>query len=140
MECKGIKLVEYKTTENVIFDPPKAMLVWDEGSNECKRANVLAVFPKRASFPVVADKHTWNHCAEIPEEAPKPKLATYRELSRWLAEGNGELKACEYSSSPSLAYRLENENKPVLDPEFRVRKWDDKEWHKPTREYMGLEG
>lgn len=136
MEYKGIKLTEFKPTENVIFDPPKEMLVWDEGSNECKKANVLAVFPKRAPFPVVEDVHTWNHCAEIPVEAQK--LATFREVSRWLSEGKGEVKTDAFIICSKLSYMVEDENKPVLDY-FRVRKWGDTEWHKPTREYLGLE-
>ena len=31
-----------------------------------------------------------------------------------------------------------DENSPVSDSVL-VRKWGDKEWHKPTREYLGLE-
>ena len=35
-----------------------------------------------------------------------------------------------------MTEQLENE---ALDESFTVRKWDDTEWHKPTREYIGLE-
>lgn len=35
-------------------------------------------------------------------------------------------------------YSTDEENK-ALDESLSVRKWDDTEWHKPTREYLGLE-
>ena len=35
-------------------------------------------------------------------------------------------------------YSTDEENKD-LDESLSVRKWEDTEWHNPTREYLGLE-
>ena len=35
-------------------------------------------------------------------------------------------------------YSTDEESK-ALDESLSVRKWDDTEWHNPTREYLGLE-
>ena len=80
------------------------------------------------SFPAICQYSTWKHCAEIPEL----ELVTYRELSRWIEEGNGEVK---YSNTvlTNWNYSINDENKFVSE-NFSVRKW-----HKPTREYIGLE-
>lgn len=36
-------------------------------------------------------------------------------------------------------YSTDEENK-ALGESLSVRKWDDTEWHRPTREYLGLDG
>lgn len=84
---------------------------------------------------VICQYSTWKHCAEIPES--KPKSVTYRELARWLSEGNGEVMWSTTVCS-NWNYSNDDENE-ALDESFTVRKWDDTEWHKPTREYLGLE-
>ena len=67
----------------------------------------------------------------------KGKLVTYRELARWLSEGNGEVMWANNVLS-NWNYSADEENK-ALDESLSVRKWDCTEWHKPTREYLGLE-
>ena len=132
MEYKGIELKE--VTEPQLFDPPKKMLVWGryEGITEL---DVYAIV-SRKDFPVICENSTWQHCAEIPK-VTESELVTYRELSRWIAEGNGEVK---YSNTvlTNWNYSINDENKFVSE-NFSVRKWDGTEWHKPTREYFGLE-
>ena len=132
MKYKGIELKE--VTEPQIFDPPKKMLVWWH----YERINELDVYAitSRKDFPVICENSTWKHCAEIPEVL-ESKLATYRELARWLSEGNGEVM-CSETICSNWNYSNDEENK-YLDESFTVRKWDDTEWHKPTREYLGLE-
>ena len=130
MEYKGIELKE--VTEPQFFNPPKKMLVWDH-YGDVVELKVYAVVNRGAdSFPVICQYSTWKHCAEIPES----KSVTYRELSRWIAEGNGEIK---YSNTvlTNWNYSIKDENEFVSE-NFSVRKWDDTEWHKPTREYIGL--
>lgn len=62
-------------------------------------------------------------------------LLTYRELNRWLAQGNGEASKDAWRDVITyLDYIKEKENEPVDDC-LRIRKWEDTEWHKPTREY-----
>ena len=133
MKYKGIELEE--VTEPQIFNPPKPMLVWDSDEKYPCVLNVCAIV-NREDFRVITERSAWRHCAEIPEE-PK-KLATYRELSRWLAEGNGEMKAGSELAYTHMNYNLSRANSEA-DSTAKVRKWDDTEWHKPTREYLGLE-
>ena len=132
MEYKGIELKE--VTEPQIFDPPKKMLVW----GRYERITELDVYAivSRKDFPVICENSTWRHCAEIPK-VPELELVTYRELASWLAEGNGEVMWANNVLS-NWNYSTDEENK-ALDESLSVRKWDDTEWHKPTREYLGLD-
>ena len=131
MKYKGIELKE--VTEPQLFNPPKMMLVWDHYANIVE-LDVYAIV-SRKEFPVICENSTWKHCAEIPKPDEKP--VTYRELSRWLAEGNGEVKWSD-TVCTNWNYSICNENE-FLSENFSVRKWDDTEWHKPTSEYLGLE-
>ena len=133
MEYKGIELKE--VTEPQFFNPPKKMIVWDH-YGDVVELKVYAVVNRGAdSSPVICQYTTWKHCAEIPES--KPKSVTYRELARWLSEGNGEVMWANNVLS-NWNYSTDEESK-ALDESLSVRKWDDTEWHKPTREYIGLE-
>ena len=132
MEYKGIELKE--VTEPQLFDPPKKMLVWGRYKN-ITELNVYAIVGRK-DFPVICENSTWRHCAEIPE-VPELELVTYRELASWLAEGNGEVMWANNVLS-NWNYSTDEENK-ALDESLSVRKWDATEWHKPTREYLGLD-
>ena len=132
MEYKGIELKE--VTEPQLFDPPKKMLVWESYKN-ITELNVYAIVGRK-DFPVICENSTWRHCAEIPE-VPELELVTYRELASWLAEGNGEVMWANNVLS-NWNYSTDEENK-ALDESLSVRKWDATEWHKPTREYLGLD-
>lgn len=132
MKYKGIELKE--VTEPQIFNPPKKMLVWVR--YECINELDVYAIVSRKDFPVICETSNWRHCAEIPE-VTESKLVTHRELTRWLAEGNGEVKN-ENSIFSNWNYWVENENTAISD-RMLVRKWDEIEWHKPTREYLGLE-
>ena len=129
MNYNGVEVKE--VTEPQLFDPPKKMLVWD--NYDKVELDVYAIV-SRKDFPVICVNSTWQHCAEIPES--KPKSVTYRELARWLAEGHGEVKGTNYVCT-NLSYAIDSEND--IPKIFSIRKWDDTEWHKPTREYLGLE-
>lgn len=68
----------------------------------------------------------------------KEKPVTNRELSRWLAQGNGEYREVHNDRCyVEFIYHCGKENGIVYG--VMVRKWDDDEWHTPTRKYMGLE-
>lgn len=77
----------------------------------------------------------------IKPEAEKP--VTNREMARWLAQGNGEY--CWYDAEDGfvskcgieLRYFEDNANEKVV--RVKIRKWEDSEWHEPSRQYMGLE-
>ena len=131
MKYKGFELTE--VTEPQLFDPPKKMLVWESYENRTE-LDVYAIV-SRKDFPVICENTTWRHCAEIPEVL-ESKLVTCRELARWLSEGNGEVMWANNVLS-NWNYSTDEENK-ALDESLSVRKWDDTEWNKPTREYLGL--
>lgn len=134
MKYKGIELKEI--TEPQIFNPPRMMFVWDNGNEKFGKLEVIAIVSGR-DYPVISKYSTWHHCAEIPESKP----VTYRELSRWLAEGKGQFLRKNRTKFvyTDIFYEDNMADDPVEDA-FLVRKWDDTEWHKPTREYLGLEG
>ena len=132
MKYKGIELKE--VTEPQSFNQPKPMLVWDSDEKRPVELNVCAIV-NREDFRVITERSAWRHCAEIP----KPKNITHRELAKWLAQGNGEMRRGNMSMIfTSLSYASALGNDPI-DEFTLVRKWDDTEWHKPTREYLGLE-
>lgn len=131
MKYKGIELDE--VTEPQLFDPPKKMLVWDNLANIFE-LKVYAIVSRK--LPVICENSTWQHCAEIPK-VQESKPVTYRELARWLSEGNGEVMWANNVLS-NWNYSTDDEAK-ALDENLSVRKWDDTEWHNPTREYLGLE-
>lgn len=136
MEYKGIKLTE--VTESQIVDPPKEMFVWDYDPGCLLRADVLAIVHGRESgYPVITKTGTYRHCAEIPEE-PKPRRATNRELSKWLAKGHGEYRN-QIGAVSNLYIYVDLETDEAVPSYIRVRKWDDADWHEPTVDYMGIE-
>jgi len=89
----GIELEE--VTEPQIFDPPKLCVCSDDDGNVCEWY-VSAILPQssKRTYRIIANtKNGENaiarHCAILPEK-PAPRMATNRELARWLAQGNGE--------------------------------------------------
>ncbi len=132
MKYKGIELTE--VTEPQLFDPPKKMLVWERYGG-ITELDVYAIV-SRKDFPVICENSTWQYCAEIPK-VPELELVTYRELARWLAEGNGEAKVMK-TVFIHWTYG-ETEANDNVGENVSVRKWYDTEWHKPTREYLCLE-
>lgn len=134
MNYEGNELVE--VTKEQIFDRPKMMLVWDEPYGIPVHCEVCAIVSRASEYRVICKNSTWKHCADIPEL----KLATQRELSRWLAQGHGELRFEDTSKTcyTSFLCQLDHSNEPVPS-RYLVRKWSETEWHSPTRKYLGLE-
>ena len=132
MKYKGVEVKE--VTEPQLFNPPKRMLVWDK-DNELPFTDKVCAIVNRKYSPVITENAPWRHCAEIPES--KPKSVTFRELACWLAKGNGEVN-CSNTVCSRWNYSIDNEQE-FLSEKFSVRKWDDNDWHNPTREYLGLE-
>ena len=134
MKYKGIELKEFTSEKPVIFDQPKRMLVWNYNDETPTEVEVLAFIPNRC-YPVIATDDNLDHCAEIPEDSSKQ--ATVIQLAEWVSKGNGLMKrGCCITNY--VSFDEIDENSPVSDTTL-VRKWGDKEWHKPTREYLGLE-
>jgi hypothetical protein len=104
---------------------------------ECKRAYV-----KGKTIQTKNIDNEWVDCPFNPgwltglEYRIKPETKTrltVREVAKWLADGNGEIKLNSGQISTSWAYVQSVENDPC---NFEIRKWSDSEWHKPTKEYI----
>ena len=135
MKYKGIELKEFTSEKPVIFDPPKRMLVWDYVDGTPIEKDVIAFIPNRCRN-VIEQTSVYIHCAEIPEVMCR--RVTNRELAKWLVLGNGQ-----YHTGGSRAWTEHNyiigQDDDACSSSIRVRKWGDREWHKPTLEYLGLE-
>lgn len=137
---KGMELEEI--TEPQIFDPPKTMVV-DDLKNSPRTAIVTAILAQSSghSFRVLTDNSCicYSRCALLPEK-PAPRRATNRELSKWLAHGNGEILLAGNLSAVSTQH-VYDRNVPdeSCGEHYVIRKWDDTEWHEPDVFYMGIE-
>lgn len=135
MKYKGIELKEFESEKPVFFDPPKRMLVWDDDDETPTEKDVIAFIPNRY-YKVIEQTYSYIHCAEIQDTGSE--LATNRELARWLVLGNGQ-----YHTGGSRAWTEHNyiigQDDDACSNSIRVRKWGDKEWNEPTREYLGLD-
>jgi hypothetical protein len=133
----GMELEEFVSYEPKIFNPPARMVVWD-GSYNVVEEDVYVYDPRRKnSYCVITANASWLHCA-ILHDPPKPRRATNRELSRWLAHGNGECLGSQDDADTAWNYPMESSNAPLCEG-AKVRKWSDTEWHEPTVDYLGLE-
>ena len=64
-----------------------------------------------------------------------PIAATNMEVAEWLSKGNGQIRlACTISTDYEYGASMD---KAVCN--YSVRKWEDKEWHVATYEYLGIE-
>ena len=135
MKYKGIELNEFTSEKPVLFDPPKLMLVWNDGDSEPLKDNVFAFIPNRC-YPVIGTNDNLDHCAEIPEVMCR--RATNRKLAKWLVLGNGQYKVSGGRIWTEHHYDI-GQDDDACSNFIKVRKWGDTEWHEPTREYLGLE-
>ena len=132
----GMELEEFTSDKPVVFDKHVRALCWNNnGWHGGTREYVIAFIPRSDSSLVVTDHSTWLHMALLPEGLA-PRKATYRELAKWLAQGNGEMTCDEGNTIyTTLTY---TENRSVAITAARVRKWDDTEWHEPDVSYMEI--
>lgn len=137
IKYNGMELEEFTSDKPVFFDTNKEGIVWNDISNK-DRVIVLSYDP-RSKYPIRSNNdRIWKHFAFIPEK-PEPRRATNRELTKWLAQGNGERidKNGKFIFT-DFGYK-ECYSDDVVDDIFLIRKWDDTEWHEPTVDYMGIE-
>lgn len=66
--------------------------------------------------------------AYLVEELKEPKRMTNRELAKWLAQGNGQLKLRSGDISTYFIYTKDNSYVPK---DYMIRGWDEAEWHEP---------
>ena len=133
----GMEKLE-EITETKVFDEPHDMFVWNNSDNVPKRRSVCAIIPYRHAGSVITTSGAYEHCAEIPEK-PAPRKATWLEVAKWCATGNGLVYDTNRDTiDTGIMFKPDNEHEPIMD-ELKVRKWGDTEWHEPTVDYIGLE-
>lgn len=140
----GMELEEFTSDKPVIFDPPKKMAVTDDyDCKDCRVTEIIVYDPRRTVCKAIGiHNQSWRYCFLLPDH-PKPRRATNRELSMWLAQGNGEIRDLtdnidNMMFSTSIAYKACFDEEPI-GTTYKVRKWSDTEWHEPTVDYLGLE-
>lgn len=146
----GMEKLE-EITETKVFDEPHDMFVWNNSDNVPTRRSVCAIIPYRHAGSVITTNGAYEHCAEIPEK-PAPRMATYRELAKWLAQGNGEALVLMQMTNrlsrevvTTASHYFSGKDNEAVSYGYNgqhckgVRKWDDTEWHTPDVEYMGIE-
>lgn len=140
IDYNGMVLEEFTSDKPVTFEPAKKMFVWNEGYLFDEKLVLYVNTRYRFVVSIDSDGHveTFDHCAEIPEKQ-KPRKAKNRELTKWLAQGNGERidKNGKFIFT-DFGYK-ECYKDDFVDDTILIRKWCDKEWHEPTVDYMGIE-
>lgn len=63
------------------------------------------------------------------------KRLTYRQLSRWLAAGKGEVLDMNNCIAARIVYKKSESDNQVPDS-FRIRTWDSEEWVEPTAKVL----
>ncbi len=136
MKWNGIELE--KITKTQIYDPPKTMLVWNNLTDYITESLVVAIVKRMDGLCAICfDGEIYPYCAEIPE-APKPRRATNRELAKWLAQGNGEICDTSYNKVHAKIHFDYEVDSIECDSRYRIRKWNDTDWHEPDVAYMGI--
>ena len=120
-----------------IFDPPIEMVVCDVSTTP-KKAKVIAILAPSCELRyrvVTNDNSFYERCAFLPDP-PKPRRATWLDVARWCATGNGLVYDTDRDKiDTGIMFKPSNGSEPIMD-EIKVRKWSDTEWHEPTVEYM----
>lgn len=99
--------------------------------------SLTTVYSEDSAYRFSYGAMQWNLFYLIEER--KEELCTHKELAYWLTKGNGERKFVHDDvASTYFHYDVENEDTPLKEATYEVRKWGDKKWHTPTREYMGF--
>ena len=131
----GMELEEFAPENSCFFDPPKKAVFINEDHVPIREKQLFS-FDKRFMCPFTDEENLcWPYCALLPDP-PKPRRATNRELSKWLAQGNGEVLCSDHRMMHSFwEYDIVTSGLPVCD-DVKVRKWSDTEWHDPTVDYL----
>jgi hypothetical protein len=99
-------------------------------------------------FPFVKQENNekyrfFYHDPTFSDKRQLVRIVTYRELAKWLAQGNGECCYFKEHEGPTsscfneLLYEDSESNIAVHG--ILVRKWDTDEWSVPIADYLGLE-
>lgn len=104
-------------------------------ANDSSNKHVLtAVYSENAVYRFSYGDLQWGVFYLISES--EEKICTNGELSRWLAEGRGELlHTYARKVTTHFTYNIDETDKPVESGHL-VKKWGDKDWSRPTKEYI----
>ena len=68
MKYKGKELKGFRSDENIAFNPPKTMLVWDDNNGGlCHKTKVFAYTPALGRPVITWTGTPFRFCAEIPK-------------------------------------------------------------------------
>lgn len=70
----------------------------------------------------------------IKPEPKKTRRMTYRELSEWLAKGNGVQRDIGCLVCYPYCEYIETDKNKEVPKSYRIRKWDSDEWVEPLME------
>lgn len=95
---------------------------------------IEGLYYRKADVDRLIESLNTGNNAVLPDP-PNPRRATNRELSRWLAQGNGECLGSQDDADTAWNYPQECSDMELREG-AKVRKWEDTEWHEPTVEYL----
>lgn len=139
----GMELEEFTSDKPQAFPEGTKAICWD---SDIYKEGFFTLLDIVAYIPYLADPvltrdclndyqdSPYRHCALLPDP-PKPRRATNRELSQWLAQGNGECLGSQDDADTAWNYPQECSDTDVREG-AKVRKWSDTEWHEPTVDYL----
>ena len=102
MKYKGKELDVFKSDENIAFNPPRQMLVWDWESAEPSVEYVAAFCPSRENAVIINDGGVYKHCAKIPKSKTnwdlfQERYSAFRlSLETGIEVFNGHSIPCEF--------------------------------------------
>ena len=105
-----------------------------------KQGKVIELYEESdGTWDTLEEEPNWYFDPSHYRIAEEP-LATFKEFTRWIGSNKGQWKYEEQVTvnTGCFSYALTIEDEPIM-PGILVRKWDDTEWVKPTRAYLGLD-
>jgi hypothetical protein len=144
----GMELEEFTSDKPVAFPEGTKAICWDSDIYEEEgfrsELDIVAFIPYLKDPVLTRDRlndyqdSPYRHCALLPDP-PKPRRATWLEVARWCATGNGLVHDTYRDNiDTGIMFKSFEGDEPIID-EIKVRKWSDTEWHEPTVDYIRLE-
>lgn len=65
MKFDNLEVIEFVSNTPVTFNPPRKMIVWDDGDKLSYSVEVYAYLPDNADKPVKAADYDWDRCGEL---------------------------------------------------------------------------
>lgn len=116
MKYKGKELDVFKSDENIAFNPPHQMLVWDNGMDNPLVEYVGAFCPSRENAVIINDGGVYKHCAKIPKSKTnwdlfQERYSAFRlSLETGIEVFNGHSIPCEFCPARAWCTSAEHSN------------------------------